>query len=66
MKLISLKTFQERYFAKGEAPTEKTIKTWINKSEIPGRKLGGKYFIDCQQFEACKDNDLVNKVLLSA
>lgn len=64
MKLISLKAFQERYFAKGEAPTEKTIKAWINKSEIPGRKLGGKYYVDCASFEGCND-ELVSRVLLA-
>lgn len=64
MKLMSIKGFQNQYFAKGEAPALNTIKRWIEQGTIDGRKVGGKYFVNVQAFELT-DNELVNSVLAS-
>lgn len=65
MKLMSLKSFKSHYFADGEAPTDRTIKNWIDKEVIDGRKIGGKYFVNIQKFELT-DNELVNSVLMAS
>lgn len=62
MQLMTLKAFKARYFTPSSAPSDVTIKRWIEEGEIAGRKLGGKYFIDAHKFELT-GNKLVDQVL---
>lgn len=65
MKLMSIKTFQDKYFEKSDAPTTATVKKWIEDGTITGRKIGGKYFINVNAFELT-GNKLVDDVLLAS
>ena len=67
-RLKKLSAFQADHFEPGSAPDAKTLKSDIDKGNLPGRKIGGKYYIDMAQYEAITDknptgNPLVNKVL---
>lgn len=37
--LISPATFRSRYFLRGEAPTDETVRRWIARRIVPGRVL---------------------------
>jgi len=67
-RLKKLSAFQAEHFEPGSAPDVKTLKSDIDKGDLPGRKIGGKYFVDMAKYEAATDenptgNPLVNKVL---
>lgn len=63
-RLMTLAQFREQHFAKGSAPTEKTLKGWIESGELTGQKIGGRYYVDVSAFDTPKTrNPLVLKVL---
>lgn len=63
-RLMTLAKFREQHFAEGSAPTEKTLKGWIEAGELAGQKIGGRYYVDVSAFDTPKvRNPLVLKVL---
>lgn len=45
-KLISVAEYRRQRFHGRKKPSERTIRRWIIQGEIPGRKIGGMYFVD--------------------
>lgn len=62
MRLISIPKWQEKYFAEGSAPDDVTIRRWLRKEQLPGRKVGGTWYIDEHTWLADGD-ELVLRVL---
>ena len=62
---IKLAVFRETQFVKGHAPLTKTLKSWIVKGELPGKKIGSHYYVDLQKFNLT-GNDLVDSVLMAS
>lgn len=66
-RLMTIAQFREQHFAKGSAPTEKTLKGWIESGDLTGQKIGGRYYVDVSAFDApTSNNPLVLRVLKTA
>lgn len=61
-EFVKLSVFMDTQFAKGHAPSRKTLKSLIEKAELPGKKIGRDYYIDLQKFNLTGDS-LVDSVL---
>lgn len=46
MQLLKLSEFRKKYFAPGSEPDIKTIKSDIDNADLPGMKIGTRYYID--------------------
>jgi hypothetical protein len=49
-KLVSIVEYREKRFMTGSAPDLRTIKRLIDESELVGRKIGKKYFVEVDSF----------------
>ncbi len=69
IKWISITRFRELYFEKGDAPARNTIIRMIEDGELPGKRLGQRYYIDQRAWEAesssaaCSNDPLVQMVI---
>ncbi len=62
MKLIGIPQWQAKHFTEDSAPDEVTIRRWLRSGKLPGRKVGGTWFIDEAEWLADGD-ELVRRVL---
>ena len=62
MRLSTIEKFQKRYFEAGSEPCARTVRRGIERGDIPGRKIGGTWYVDLHLFEAT-DDPLVARVL---
>lgn len=66
MRLVDIPTFQSAFDPRC-TPQAATVKRWIENGEVPGRRVGRKYYIDLDAFNDEPDDrsadDLVNAVL---
>lgn len=64
MRLISISRFRATttLFEPGSIPTAATLREWIDSDEIPGKRIGGKYYIDLDELDTTEDQ-LVAAVL---
>ena len=65
-KLIKISQFQKQHFVPGSAPDAKTLRKCIDDGSLPGRKIGGNYFIDMAKYEASTGNSLADKIMEAA
>jgi len=61
-KLMKISAFAEEYFAKGSAPTVKTIRTLIDDGRLAGQRIGDLYYVDVSKLHKT-GNKLVDQVL---
>lgn len=57
--------FANRYFCKGSAPSQTTLRKWIDDGLLPGRKVGSKYYVDIAKFQSGGD-ELLERILSNA
>lgn len=50
MRLVRIKTFREICFGDGDAPDPRTVRRGIENGDIPGRRVGGEYYVDIEAF----------------
>lgn len=62
MKLIKPQPWAEKYFAEESRPAEITVLRWLREGKIPGRKVGGTWYVDEHAWLADGD-PLVQQVL---
>jgi len=62
MQLITAERWLERYFEAGSRPSVQVLQRLLREGKIPGRKVGGTWFIDEHEWLAAGD-DLVASVL---
>ena len=64
MRLMSIQRFRKTtdIFEPGSMPSENTLRTWIDDDEIPGKRIGKKYYVDIDALRAQEDV-LVGSVL---
>lgn len=62
MKLMAAPVWREKYFEDASRPAEITVMRWLREGKIPGRKVGGSWFIDEHAWLA-GDDPLVQRVL---
>lgn len=61
-KLMTVREWRERYFTADSAPAELTVRRWLHNGDVPGRKIGGNWYVDEAGWLAGGD-ELVAKVL---
>jgi len=62
MSFLTTSAWKRKYFAEGSEPSEPTVRRWLSLGEIPGRKIGGTWYVDESAFLAAND-PLVERVL---
>ena len=62
MKLLKANCWVEKYFDRASQPSEITVLRWLRDGKLPGRKVGGKWYVDEHAWLA-GDDDLVQRVL---
>lgn len=62
MKLMTTHDWAEKYFAEESKPADLTVRRWLKDGKVPGRKVGGTWYIDEHAWLAGGD-DLVQRVL---
>jgi len=45
-RLMLVSEFRKKRFTGKSKPCERTIKRWIKEGTIPGKKIGGRYYVD--------------------
>ncbi|MBK5942756.1 hypothetical protein [Halorhodospira halophila] len=63
MRLITVDQFRQRYFADGSRPDRRTVRSWIESGEIPGRAVGKRHYVDEEAWLADSEHELVEHVL---
>lgn len=62
MRLISIHEWQEKYFSPESAPTDFTARRLLRDAKLPGKKVGGEWFVD-EHAWLTGDDPLVQNVL---
>ncbi|MFC3816524.1 hypothetical protein [Lysobacter sp. GCM10012299] len=62
MKLLSAHAWLDKYFAEESRPAEITLQRWLRQGKIPGKKVGGTWYVDEHAWLA-EGDDLVQRVL---
>lgn len=62
MRLISAPAWVDKYFAPESRPAEVTLLRWLRQGKVPGKKVGGKWYVDEHEWLAGGD-PLVQHVL---
>jgi hypothetical protein len=62
MNLLTTEKWLNRYFDDTSRPSVSTLQRWLRDGKIPGKKVGGTWFIDEHEWLADGD-DLVERVL---
>lgn len=62
MKLMLATEWTEKYFSEASRPAEITVMRWLRDGNLPGRKVGGRWYVDEHAWLAAGD-DLVQRVL---
>ncbi|MEL4893527.1 helix-turn-helix domain-containing protein [Xanthomonas protegens] len=64
MLLMTVVAWRSKYFAAGSAPTELTVRRWLQAGSLPGMKIGGTWYIDEHAWLA-DGTELVLRVLMN-
>jgi len=62
MRLITAQIWLERYFEEGSRPADLTLQRWLRSGKVPGKKVGGSWYVDEHAWLA-EGDDLVERVL---
>jgi len=60
-KLMKISQYRREAFAKGSEPSIRTLRNWIDKDILQGKRFGEQYYVEIESQTPV--NDLVNKVL---
>ena len=60
--LMTPQLWLEKYFDADSRPSEITLQRWLRAGKVPGKKVGGTWYIDEHEWLADGD-DLVQRVL---
>lgn len=62
MRLLAPRIWATKYFSVDCLPPEPTLRRWMKTGAVPGRKIGGTWYVDDDAWLANGD-DLVARVL---
>lgn len=62
---MTLQAWADKYFVDGSRPSDVTLGRWVRQGVLPGRKIGGTWYVDENVWLADGD-DLVERVLKEA
>jgi hypothetical protein len=60
MNLVSAEEFARSEFSR--PPDLRTIRSWISRGDIPGRKIGCRYYVDLAAFRTSTGNKLADRL----
>jgi hypothetical protein len=60
--LLTAKAWADKHFGAESRPAEITVLRWLRDGKVPGRKVGGKWYVDEHAWLA-EDDPLVQRVL---
>lgn len=46
MPWMTITEYQETYFTVRSKPSRNTVKAWVDRKELVGRKFGGQWYVD--------------------
>ncbi len=65
--LISISAFRKQYFKEGSAPSQTTVRRWIQNGAIAGRVVTGSerpaYYVDADAWEHSTGDEAVDDFL---
>lgn len=64
-KLISITEYRDLRFT-GRRPAASTLRRWIEDGELPGRRIGGCYYVDIDAEQKRTGNSIADAVLEAA
>lgn len=62
MRLMTAAAWVEKYFDADSRPADLTLQRWLRAGKVPGRKVGGTWYVDEHAWLAT-DDELVRRVL---
>lgn len=62
MKLMLATEWAAKYFTEDSRPSEVTLARWLRDGKVPGRRVGGRQYVDEDAWLA-GDDDLVRRAL---
>lgn len=62
MRLVEYRRFADTLFEPDSRPADITLQRWLREGKLPGRKIGGVWYVDEHAFLAAND-PLVERVL---
>jgi hypothetical protein len=62
VRLLKADAWVAKYFDEASRPAEITVQRWLRDGKVPGRKVGGQWFVDVHAWLA-EDDELVKRVL---
>ncbi|MDI9240771.1 hypothetical protein QLQ15_17850 [Lysobacter sp. LF1] len=62
MKLMTAHAWVQKYFEEASRPSEITLQRWLRADKVPGRKVGGTWYVDEHAWLPDGD-ELVRRVL---
>lgn len=65
-KLISISEYRDLRFTGSRRPAASTLRRWIEGGELPGRRIGGCYFVDLDAEQKRTGHSLADAVLEAA
>lgn len=66
MPWMTISEYQETHFTKRSMPSRNTVKSWIVRGDLAGKKMGGQWYVDPDVASVATDNELVLRVLREA
>lgn len=61
-KLISISEYRDLRFT-GRRPAASTLRRWIEDGELPGRRIGGCYYVDLDAEQKRTGNSIADAIL---
>lgn len=61
MAYMKVSQYREKHFVEGSRPSVNTIKRWIDDGELPGKTIGGMYYVEVDRVKPV--NPMLLKVL---
>ncbi len=63
MLLIRSEEYRMNHFSSASRPNLRTIRNWVQKGTLPGKKQGKYYFVDMEKLDVLTGQKLADKVL---
>lgn len=62
--LITPQEWIERRFGEAKKkPHASSVRRWIESGDIPGKKIGGRYYVELDAEESSTGNELADRIL---
>lgn len=59
-------TEYQTHFTEKSRPSRNTVKSWVERGDLVGKKMGGQWYVNPDVASVATDNELVLRVLREA